>query len=171
MPFAGAAGARAAATMAGAHDHHRASFRGSRQSAQSSTHEIYHEAESPSLSRRPSDEGAHDGAGAGAKNETLPPTDARIITGALEKKTMKAEGLHWQPRNAVLSADHLSFGKFFLDWYARGLRERSVRLTLLLRVLLPRSMESGKLACFPDSMLYSNLALFFNVWLYVSVRG
>jgi hypothetical protein len=140
MAFAGAAGARAAgaragATMASAHDYHRASFRGSRQSAQSSTHEIYHEAESPPLSRRPSDEGAHEGAGAGAKNETLPPTDERILTGVLEKKTMKAEGLHWQARNAVLSTDHLSFGKFFLDWYVRGLRGRSVRLTLLLRVL------------------------------------
>ncbi len=136
MVMAGAAAA-AQMTTAGAHG---ASFRRSRQSAQSSTvtHQLYHEAESP-LSRSPSDssshDAAHEGAGAAAKNEMLPPTDERILTGFLEKKTMKAEGLHWQPRNAVLSADYLSFGKFFLDWYVRGLRGQSMRLTLLLRVL------------------------------------
>ena len=137
MVMAGAAAA-AQMTTAGAHG---ASFRRSRQSAQSSTvtHQICHEAESPPLSRSPSvsssQDAAHEGAGAAAKNEMLPPTDERILTGFLEKKTMKAEGLHWQPRNAVLSADYLSFGKFFLDWYVRGLRGQSMRLTLLLRVL------------------------------------
>ena len=160
MVMAGAAAA-AQMTTAGAHG---ASFRHSRQSAQSSTvtHQICHEAESPPLSRSPSvsssQDAAHEGAGAAAKNEMLPPTDERILTGFLEKKTMKAEGLHWQPRNAVLSADYLSFGKFFLDWYVRGLRGQSMRLTLLLRVLA-REHGVGRFFLLPRLHAFCNLAL------------
>jgi hypothetical protein len=53
----------------------------------------------------------------GPENGILPPPSERLLTGALEKKTITSKGLHWKKRNAVLSTDYLSFGKIVEEWY------------------------------------------------------